>query len=682
MIKRFSLIRAAGAGFAALGIAICAANAPENDWKLSGPFGGTATTVALDPNNSNIVLAGAMNSLLFQSQDAGASWNLLHLPKRTLSEVTSILVDPADSNHYLAGMIAAEGGGLFESRDRGVTWQSVNDIRDFGVRALAASASKPSRFIAGTLRGVMLSDDSGKTWTRISDPENQEMQGITAVALDVRDPNIIYAGTTHLPWKTMDGGKTWSSIHTGMIDDSDVFSIYINPAMPTDILASACSGIYSSSDRGDLWHKLMGIPNTSRRTHVIRQDPTSADIIYAGTTTGLFKSVNRGTTWKTLTNTQVNALAFDLSHPQRMYLALEYEGVGKSENGGEQINPINQGFVDRSISSVAVSGNKLVALETQEGETSGIFVSTDRGASWSQLRNTRGLSGVHLRTIAGMTSEERILLAASPHQMYKSIDAGLTWKALPVRLVVPPPAEPAKPATAPKPSRPASHAKTATRARTARPVKPKPLIREISPSDVSGLYTVKNGTKDIVFAATDLGLLKSEDMGEHWTLCEIAGSTAVTALYSAPDFSGTLVARASGGLYLSKDSGEHWALLPFPLASSDVNDVAIPVDQNAPLLVATRVGLYSSPDAGSKWFTNSGGGLPASTVASVLYTGSESSAYAVEYGRLYQSNDGGNSWAQISTAFPALRIRRLWKPDRNFNRLYAITGDVGIIFRD
>lgn len=100
MIKRHLQSITLGTTLAAAALSVLTASVPANDWKIAGPFGGTATTVALDPKDTRVVLAGAMNSLLFQSQDAGSSWNLLDLPKRNLSEVTSILVDPADSKHY------------------------------------------------------------------------------------------------------------------------------------------------------------------------------------------------------------------------------------------------------------------------------------------------------------------------------------------------------------------------------------------------------------------------------------------------------------------------------------------------------------------------------------------------------------------------------------------------------
>jgi len=659
-----------------ISFAAWAFSTPADDWKISGPFGGTARSIAIDPQRPDVLLAGGMNSLVFRSHDAGENWELLNFPKRNLSEVTSLLVDPTDSNHYFAGMISAEDGGLFESHDEGRSWSSVKAISKFGVRALASAPSLPTQLLAGTLQGVWMSENSGKDWKRISEPDNLEMQGITVVTVDSKDPKTIYAGTSHLPWKTTDGGKTWQSIHTGMIDDSDVFSIFVDPANPNEILASACSGIYASATRGEQWKKLLGIPNTSRRTHVIREDPSGPDIIYAGTTTGLFKSSNRGQTWKTLSDTQANHIVFDPSKPGRMYLAMEYEGIGKSENGGEGIQMINRGFVDRSISAVTRAGDKLVAIETQEGDTSGIFTSNDRGENWARLKDVHGLGGVHLKAITGLPVKSGILIAATPHRMFKSMDGGNLWKPLPVRVIEPPPPTPARPPAATV--RRGGKA-VASRARASR--KPVPKIREVSLNEISALYSTKNGSQELVFVASDLGLLRSTDAGEHWTVTKLNAAPSVSALFQAADESGYMVARSSVGLFVSKDFGENWNELRFPLPASDVNEVAIPNSQSQSLLAATRVGLYSSTDGGATWYANLGG-IPASTVTSVVFTSQEGTAYAVEYGRLFQTSNSGAGWKEVPTQLPSLRIRRLWLPDLASGRLYGITSDLGIIFRD
>jgi photosystem II stability/assembly factor-like uncharacterized protein len=500
------------------------------------------------------------------------------------------------------------------------------------------------------------------------------MQGITAVAVDPQNPDLIYAGTSHLPWKTNDAGKTWESIHNGMIDDSDVFSLYVDGTNPQDIFASACSGIYASSNRGDMWRKLIGIPNTSRRTHVIRKDPANPNIIFAGTTTGLFKSANSGTSWRTLNDAQVNSMAFDPAQTGGIYMAMEYEGIGKTSNDGEIIKLSNNGFVDRSISSVTRSGERLVAVEPQLGESSGVFISDDKGDTWKQLNNIKGLLGVHLKAIAGMPENSKTLVAAAPRQLYRSIDGGAEWKAVPMKMIVEePPAPPVRTVAKSK----STHAAATTHHPPAKPVE---KLKTIYPSEFFGLYTIRSGTKDVVFATTDLGLFSTTDLGERWTQASLPGSLAVTGFFVAPNSDGRLFARATNAIYFSNDFGAHWAKYNFPLPAGDINDIAIPISQDAPLLVATRIGLYTSSDNGVTWYASTA--MPASTVSSVLYANEPKTAYAVEYGRLYQTADAGRSWNLVPSGLPATRIRQLWMPDYTTNRLYGITTDLGILFRN
>ena len=212
-------------------------------------------------------------------------------------------------------------------------------------------------------------------------------------------------------------------------------------------------------------------------------------------------------------------------------------------------------------------------------------------------------------------------------------------------------------------------------------MKPKLIIKEITPSEITSLASVKNGTKELIYAATDLGLLRSEDAGEHWTLSVVPGSVAVSALYMSPASDGYLVAKGSGGLSASPDYGEHWAQILFPLPASDVNEVAIPVEKSSPLLIATRLGLYSSPDFGNTWYAITKG-LPPSTVSSVVYSPQKGAAYALQYGQLFVSTDEGSSWSAIPATHRSLSLKQLWVPDATSARLYGITTDLGILFRN
>jgi photosystem II stability/assembly factor-like uncharacterized protein len=123
--------------------------------------------------------------------------------------------------------------------------------------------------------------------------------------VDPTDPQIVYAGTWHLPWKTEDGGANWHNIKKGLIDDSDVFSIIIDPAKRRTVFLSACSGIYKSETAGELFRKIQGIPSTARRTRVLMQDPENHEVVYAGTTEGLYKTQDAGKTFQSMTGPDV-----------------------------------------------------------------------------------------------------------------------------------------------------------------------------------------------------------------------------------------------------------------------------------------------------------------------------------------------------------------------------------------
>ena len=120
-------------------------------------------------------------------------------------------------------------GGIFVSEDAGRHWRSVEDMQGQSVRALAQAPSDPKVFVAGTLRGVYESRDGGEHWVLISPAGSTEIHEVESIAIDPAHPAILYAGTWHLPWKTEDGGITWRNIHRGVIDDSDVFSIILDP---------------------------------------------------------------------------------------------------------------------------------------------------------------------------------------------------------------------------------------------------------------------------------------------------------------------------------------------------------------------------------------------------------------------------------------------------------------------
>jgi photosystem II stability/assembly factor-like uncharacterized protein len=636
-------------------------------WKLAGPFGGSARAIAIDAQNGRTLVAGSRDSLLFRSDDAGASWRLLPFPRGTPGVFNSVLIDPKESPHYYAGLDAGDSqdSGVYESKDGGETWQALAGIRGSRVESLALSPVNSSTLAAGTSKGVFVSMDRGATWRRISRADDPEMQEITALAFDPADANVLYAGTPHLPWKTTDSGATWHSISSGLIDDSDIFSIRVDPSHPQLIFASACSGIYRSDSGGEAWRKIQGIPGTHRRTHIIAEDPRNSDTIYAGTTLGLFKSPDGGKTWRHLSSEQVNWMVFDPAEPRTLYLATEFAGILKSTDSGETFRPTNEGFANHRLSEIASDGKLLYASSTYEGLYGGIFVSSDGGLQWSLRANEEALHGHNIHSLAASPAGAEAVFAASEYAILKSVDGGKTW--LPVS--EPRPIAPRIAAARTGGTVPAAHSSGRVHIHALRAVR---------------LEKDKEKDKLVLFAGTDAGLFRSSNSGTTWEQVKAAGLTgvAVLGLYAPPSGVSRLAARTDSGLFISEDSGRTWqaALVP---NGYFIYDVALPVEHDTGILAATSRGILQSIDEGAHWKLVTEG-VPAATVDSVRFNPAQGGeAFLVQYGNVYRTVNGGDSWQVFSNeGLEGAAIRMLWFAPNLPRRIFALSAARGALVFD
>jgi len=633
-------------------------------WKLAGPYGGSARSIAIDPRSGGTLIAGSRDSLLFRSDDAGASWRLLPFPHGTPGVFNSVLIHPTESGHFYAGLDAGDSpdSGVWETTNGGEHWRLLAGTRGSRIESLAFAPTDPKVIAAGTSKGVFLTSDAGATWKRISQANDPEMQDITAVAFDPGDRQTIYAGTPHLPWKTTDGGANWHSIATGLIDDSDIFSIRVNPSRPRLVFASACSGIYRSESGGASWVKIHGIQGTNRRTHIIAEDPRDADTIYAGTTIGLYKSTDGGKTWQHLSFEQVNWMVFDPRDPHTLYLATENAGILKSTDSGGNFRPVNAGFANHRLSQIASDGKRLYASSTYEGLYGGVFVSDDGGLEWSLRANEDALLGRNLHSLTASPGHSAVIFGASEDAILKSVDAGRTWSALPMPHLPPP------------------HV-SRSRHSSSRPVRPVSSGRRLRVYALSAVLL----DKLTLFAGTDAGLFRSSNQGITWERVDADGITGVPiqAIYAPPAGASRLAVRTAASLFISGDQGRTWQPANLPDASYYLYDLALPAGRDSAILAATSRGLLRSTDEGTHWSLVTRG-LPTATVDSVRFNPAQKlEAFLVQYGALYRTVDGGESWKPFSNdGVQDAAIRTLWFAPDLPQRIFALTAARGALVFD
>jgi photosystem II stability/assembly factor-like uncharacterized protein len=136
-----------------------------------GPDGGDARTIASDPHDNNHLYMGTANGWIYESHNGGGEWKrLARVGKRDDLVLDSIIVDPVKPNRVLVGawVLGGQIGGLFTSDDGGASWQEDKQLKGQSILALANAASDHNIYVAGTLKGVYRSNDSGAHWTLIT----------------------------------------------------------------------------------------------------------------------------------------------------------------------------------------------------------------------------------------------------------------------------------------------------------------------------------------------------------------------------------------------------------------------------------------------------------------------------------------------------------------------------------
>ena len=260
---------------------------------------------------------------------------------------------------------------------------------------------------------------------------------IADIAIHPDNENVWYVAVgSGGVWKTENSGTTWKSIFDGQGSYS-VGAITIDPNNPHTIWVGTGEnvggrhvaygdGIYRSDDDGKSW-KNMGLEASEHISKIIIH-PHNSDVIWVaaqgplwskGGDRGLYKSVDGGKNWtKTLGDDEwvgATDLVMDSRNPDVLYAATwqrhrnvaSYMGGGpgsglhKSTDGGETWTELKRGIPNSNLGKIGLAissqnpDNIYAAIELDHAE-GGVFMSSDRGATWQKMSNTvSGGTGPH-----------------------------------------------------------------------------------------------------------------------------------------------------------------------------------------------------------------------------------------------------------------------------------------------
>jgi len=580
-------------------------------WTSVGVPGGNVRALAQDPSDPQRIYLGTADGVLYRSDDSGMQWHRLDpgFPHGGCL-LDAIVVD--GRGVVLVGYweVQGHGGGVARSTDGGQTFVVQKGIQGESVRSLALAPSNPRMVAAGTLAGVFLSRDGGATWSRVTPEGHPDLRNVESLAFDPKDSNVLYAGTWHLIWKTLDGGVTWGPAHRGMIDDSDVMTLTIDRRHPGNVYATACSGIYRSTEAGDPWTKLEGIPFSSRRTRAFAQGDTG--LLLAGTTEGLWVSRDSGTSWDRTTSADLVVNAVIVQGDGTIILGTEGAGILRSSDQGRTWVASNAGFSERFVFKLLFDpdGERVVVAVWDAHGYGGVFVSQRVGGPWVRL--PEGLEG---RQVLALALRGNTIFAGTDAGIFVRESRAPSWT--PLRVLI-----------------------------DGREVLPRVTELLVSPSDA-------------LIAATSTGVIQSSDGGVTWTRPELGTQDGVLCLAVPSNDPDLIVAATASGFFRSDDNGLSWRQISPGLGGARPHALAFMPGEDPDLFATSSGGLFRSRDLGATW-RRVDGGIPHSDLTGLVTSPDGRAIYASDFtwGGIFRSLDRGSTWARMPT--DGLASDRVW----------------------
>ena len=348
-------------------------------------------------------------------------------------------------------------------------WRMIGPHRGGRTVGACGVPQQPNTFYIGVNNGgVWKTTDFGRTWFPIFDDQATGSIGDVEVALS--NPNVIYAGSgegIQRPdlsvgdgiYKSVDAGKTWRNM--GLNDAQQIGGTAIDPTNENRVFVAALGhpygpnterGVYRTLDGGNTWERVLYKDENTGAIQVCI-DPKNSAIVFAvlwagrqgpwengawnGKESGLFKSIDGGTTWKKITaglpttDQELGRIGICIapSDDHRMYATVDagkLGGIYRSDDAGESwslINPDNRLWGRGSdFAEVKVDPKNPDIVYTANVVT---WKSIDGGTTWNAFRGAPGGDDYHRIWINPDNPD--ILLIASDQGAIITVNGGQTF---------------------------------------------------------------------------------------------------------------------------------------------------------------------------------------------------------------------------------------------------------------
>ncbi len=274
------------------------------------------------------------------------------------------------------------------------------------------SAFRPNGNKPGLVNSVLKSTDGGQTWQDIS-------EGLP----EIEQPVNFFAGESDLYLNVKNEMyRLKSNLISPVWEKEDV------PDAQNASIAFNRSGIMAFNYKGQIYQKTSAkqtwLPiHTNFNKHSMRTVfETANGTVFLGYDHGLYKSTNKGKTWKQVQN---EGWVMNIVESEGVLVATGQKGIMRSTDNGEHWQwVISEGGVGIAIERIE-GGFAAISCNTKT-QSRRVHISMDKGKTWQAIDEG-------LRPTLFLSSIKQIgkyLVLGHPDGIFRTSDRGKTWKSV------------------------------------------------------------------------------------------------------------------------------------------------------------------------------------------------------------------------------------------------------------